>query len=155
MLKDLPLQQKIISDAVASFEKEEDVLAAVLVGSLSSGSGDSISDADILIITTNHFHTKVDHCFAQFEAEKSIFHSFQHQAHQWAFKKYIFDDFTSAEIHCIDKGSDFKLSKPYKVLFDKTNIISTKRTEAPPPKHEDFPAYQFGGEGLMWDTGSV
>lgn len=58
---------------------------------------------------------------------------------------------TSAEIHCLDLEEPFMLSKPYKVLFDKSDIVTSRLTDAPAPKHKDFPAYTSGDQGLIWE----
>ncbi len=44
----LDKQEALIKDTVTSFQESPDVLAAVLVGSLAGGTGDRVSDADIV-----------------------------------------------------------------------------------------------------------
>lgn len=67
------------------------------------------------------------------------------------FKKYIFTDLTSAEIHCLDVSEPFQLAQPFLVLFDKAGIVPARVTDEPAPKHENFPVYTSGDEGLMWE----
>ena len=37
------------------------------------------------------------------------------------------------------------------MLFDKTGAVESRLTDAPAPKHEDFPAYKNGDQGLIWE----
>lgn len=67
------------------------------------------------------------------------------------FKKYIFDDCTSAEIHCADLMEAFEIARPFRILFDKDDIVASKLTDQPAPAHEDFPAYEHGDSGLIWE----
>lgn len=69
----LPLQQALIESACAAFASEQDVIAAVIVGSLAAGKGDRVSDADIVVFTQHGFHRSAASCFARFEAGKDIF----------------------------------------------------------------------------------
>ena len=151
-LEHLPLQSELVRSACSAFISEHDVVAAVLLGSLASGKGDRVSDADILVFTKNDFHQSAHECFTAFECDKEIFYQLDgfHNDNAY-FKKYIFNDLTSAEIHCLDLGESFSISKPFKVLFDKKGIIEQRVTDEPAPKHEDFPAYTNGDEGLTWE----
>lgn len=73
-IEHLPLQNELVKSASVSFSSEDNVLAAVLLGSLAAGKGDRISDADILIFTQNGFHKIADLCFSNFEAGKEVFY---------------------------------------------------------------------------------
>ncbi|TON38042.1 nucleotidyltransferase domain-containing protein, partial [Vibrio parahaemolyticus] len=55
-LDHLPLQKALVESAYNAFVNEENVIAAVLLGSLSSGKGDRVSDADVVVFTKNNFH---------------------------------------------------------------------------------------------------
>ncbi|MGY5822090.1 hypothetical protein [Vibrio chemaguriensis] len=151
-LEHLPRQKALVESAYDAFYSEKDVVAAVLLGSLSSGQGDRISDADVVVFTQNNFHKASEPCFTQFEANKDIFYLLEGEHNENAcFKKYIFNDLTSAEIHCLDLCEPFKLSKPFKTLFDKADVIAGMVTDEPAPKHEDFPVYTSGDQGLIWE----
>jgi hypothetical protein len=148
----LPLQQALIESACAAFASEQDVIAAVLVGSLAAGKGDRVSDADIVVFTQHGFHRSAASCFARFEAGKDIFYCLSGDHNEQAmFKKYIFTDLTSAEIHCLDVSEPFQLAQPFMVLFDKVDIVPARVTDEPAPKHENFPVYTSGDEGLIWE----
>ncbi|HHX8438736.1 MULTISPECIES: hypothetical protein [Vibrio] len=151
-LEHLPRQKALVESAYDAFYSEKDVVAAVLLGSLSSGKGDRISDADIVVFTQNNFHKALEPCFTHFEANKDIFYRLEGEHNENAcFKKYIFNDLTSAEIHCLDLCEPFKLSKPFKTLFDKADVTAGMVTDEPAPKHEDFPVYTSGDQGLIWE----
>ncbi|WP_070971636.1 hypothetical protein [Vibrio sonorensis] len=151
-LEHLPLQSKLVRSACAAFVTEEDVVAAVLLGSLAAGGGDRVSDADIIVFTKNGFHKSAEKCFSAFEYGKEIFYQLNgfHSDNAY-FKKYIFNDLTSAEIHFLDLSESFGISKPFKVLFDKNGVVEQRLTDEPAPKHENFPAYTYGDEGLTWE----
>ncbi|MCA3912547.1 nucleotidyltransferase domain-containing protein [Vibrio vulnificus] len=151
-LEHLPLQSELVLSVCSAFISENDVVAAVLLGSLAAGKGDRVSDADIIVFTKNSFHKSTNKCFSVFECDKEIFYLLDgfHNDNAY-FKKYIFNDLTSAEIHCLDLNESFSISKPFKVLFDKAGIIGQRVTDEPAPKHEDFPAYTSGDEGLTWE----
>ncbi|WP_028023323.1 nucleotidyltransferase domain-containing protein [Enterovibrio calviensis] len=153
-LEHLPLQEKLVESVYSAFHPERDVVAAVLLGSLASGTGDRVSDADILVFTENNYHKAASPSFSRFESGKDIFYSFAdfHDSNKNGyFKKYIFNDMSSAEIHCLDVSEDFGISHPFKILFDKLDIVEGRLTDAPPPRHEDFPAYYRGDDGLIWE----
>lgn len=151
-LDHLPLQYELVHSTCAAFMPEEDVLAAVLLGSLAGGTGDRVSDADIVIFTQHGFHKSAQSCFSAFEAGKEIFYGLDgfHNDNAY-FKKYIFNDLTSAEIHCVDLCEPFKIAKPFKVLFDKAGVIEPRLTDEIPPKHETFPVYANGDAGITWE----
>ncbi|TOG61787.1 nucleotidyltransferase domain-containing protein, partial [Vibrio parahaemolyticus] len=69
-LENLPLQNELVKSACSAFISEDNVVAAVLLGSLASGKGDRVSDADILILTQNEFHKSTQECFSAFERGK-------------------------------------------------------------------------------------
>lgn len=151
-IEHLPLQAELVKSAVAAFSSQENVVAAVLLGSLAGGTGDRVSDADILMFTRDGFHKTAETCFANFESGKDIFYNLDGYHNDNAyFKKYIFTDLTSAEIHCLDVGEPFSISKPFIILFDKTGIVESRLTDDPAPKHEDFPVYTNGDQGLIWE----
>lgn len=152
LLKDLPHQQQLVASSVEVFACHEDVLAGVLVGSLACGTGDRVSDADILFFTRNGFHRQTASSFAAFEAGKAIFYRLIGEHNDKAcFRKYLFEDLTSAEIHCADVAEAISLSQPCVVLFDKAGVVNSKLTDDPAPQHATFPVYPYGDEGLMWE----
>lgn len=151
-LEHLPLQRQLIASCLKAFEKHEDVVAAVLVGSLAGGKGDRISDADILLLTRNAFHKKASHAYQEFESDKAIAYTLTSPINDTAsFRKYLLEDLTSIEIHCVDLEEKVEIAKPFQVLFDKGEVIAARLTDKPAPKHKDFPVYDHGDEGLIWE----
>lgn len=151
-LSHLPLQKQLVDDACSALFTEADVVAMVLLGSLASGKGDRVSDADLLIFTQNNFHASKAPQFSWLDLAKECFYSFDgfHNSNAY-FKKYLFTDLSSAELQFLDVCEPFDISKPYRILFDKQNIIPPRLTDEPAPKHADFSAYEYGDKGLIWE----
>lgn len=151
-LDHLPLQKQLAQSACSALSCEDNVVAAVLLGSLAAGRGDRVSDADIIAFTKNDFHQSASSCITNFEVDKEIFYCLDGcHSEKTFFRKYIFTDLTSAEIHFLDWSEPFSISKPFKVLFDKCDIVTGRLTDEPAPKHEDSPVYKDGDEGLIWE----
>jgi len=148
----LPLHQKLVESAYEAFVSESRVRAIVLVGSLVSGKGDRVSDADIVVFTCDSYHQQSADAYRRFEADKEVIYFFEnHGPGLTKFRKYLFGDLTSAEIHCMDLSAPFRLSDPFQVLIDKDGVVAERTTDAPPISHEDFPAYENGDMGLIWE----
>lgn len=151
-LEGLPLQKQLVDAVAAALFAEADVVAAVLLGSLASGKGDRVSDADVVAFTHNEFHVRVAPNFVWLTSEKEVFYELEDFHNENAyFKKYIFSDLTSAEIHYVDIKESFDVSEPYRLLFDKRDVIKSRLTGRPAPKHEDFEVYTSGDKGLIWE----
>lgn len=152
LLASLPHQQAILDAFINSFEPEPDVVAAVLLGSLAGGSGDRLSDADLMVFTQNDFHRRSDAAYQRFEQQFEILYRLEGDHNERArYKKYLFGDCTSAEIHCADVSEPFDIARPFQVLFDKTDVVTPRLTDQPAPAHEDFPVYEQGDAGLIWE----
>ncbi|PTY37978.1 hypothetical protein BGP77_16080 [Saccharospirillum sp. MSK14-1] len=151
-LSHLPHQQRLLEHFINTFEPEPDVVAAVLLGSLAGGSGDRLSDLDLMVFTRNDFHRNSHAAHTRFEQPFTIFYRLDGNHNERAcFKKYLFDDCASAEIHCADLSEPFDIARPYQVLFDKDDIVSARLTDKPAPTHEDFAVYEHGDAGLIWE----
>ncbi|MZI93204.1 hypothetical protein F9817_08345 [Vibrio sp. CAIM 722] len=151
-LDHLPLQHALVDSVTEAFIHEPDVIAAVLLGSLAAGTGDRVSDADVIVFTQNEFHRCAQEALAKFEQSKDIFYQLEgHHNDLATFKKYIFTDLTSAEIHCADVNEPFLIAKPYQILFDHQGIVEHRLTDEPAPTHDQFEAYTNGDDGLLWE----
>jgi len=151
-LNHLPHQQRLLDQFIKAFEPEADVVAAVLLGSLAGGSGDRLSDLDLMVFTCNGFHQQSADAHQRFEQAFTVLYRLEGDHNERAaFKKYIFDDCTSAEIHCADLSEPFEIARPFQVLFDKADIIDERLTDQPAPAHEDFAVYEKGDAGLIWE----
>lgn len=152
MLSRLPHQKAILDAFLASFEPEPEVVAAVLLGSLADGRGDRLSDADLMVFTRNDFHRRSEPLYQQFEQSFQVLYRLEGDHNERAcFKKYIFDDCTSAEIHCADLSEPFEISRPFHILFDKGDVVRHRLTDQPAPAHQDFAVYENGDAGLIWE----
>ncbi|MEP1209269.1 MAG: nucleotidyltransferase domain-containing protein [Rhizobiaceae bacterium] len=151
-LAHLPLHKKLVQSAYDAFANEAKVRAIVLVGSLVAGRGDRVSDADIVVFTCNDYHRHSGDGYKRFEAGKEIIYTLESDGRgPTTFRKYLFGDLTSAEIHCMDLSAPLRLSKPFEILIDKDRLVPERTTDAPPIKHEDFPVYDNGDAGLIWE----
>lgn len=151
-LTHLPHQQRLLEHFIKTFEPEPDVVAAVLLGSLAGGTGDRLSDLDLMVFTRNGFHRHSAATHQRFEQGVTILYRLEGDHNERAcFKKYIFDDCTSAEIHCADLSEPFEIARPYQVLFDKDDIVAARLTDKPAPAHKDFAVYEKGDAGLVWE----
>jgi len=68
-----------------------------------------------------------------------------------SFRKYVYLDFASCELHAFDLPTDFKLRRPYIAVWDPRNLLETCVVEGEAPGQEEFDAYQHGDEGLVWE----
>lgn len=151
-LSHLPHQQSLLNHFMQIFEPEPDVVAAVLLGSLAGGTGDRLSDLDLMVFTRNGFHRHSAATHQRFEQAFTILYRLEGDHNERAcFKKYIFDDCTSAEIHCADLSEPFEIARPYQILFDKDDIVAARLTDQAAPAHEEFAVYEKGDAGLIWE----
>lgn len=128
------------------------VIAAVLLGSLAGGSGDRLSDLDLMVFTRHGFHRHSETVYKEFEQAFNVLYRLEGEHNQRAcFKKYIFDDCTSTEIHCADLSEPFAIARPFQILFDKTNVVAQQLTDQPAPRHENFAVYEHNNAGLIWE----
>lgn len=151
-LHSLPHQQRCLDVFIRTFEPEPDVIAAVLLGSLAGGTGDRLSDADLLVFTRNGLHQQCDPLFEAFEQQMDVLYQLNGDHNSQAvFRKYIFADCTSAEIHCADREEPFEIARPYITLFDKIGIVAQRLSDADAPSHQDFTVNEWGDDGLIWE----
>jgi hypothetical protein len=127
-------------------------LALGLVGSYAKGCGDRISDLDLVALTVEG--TAQDFIGKAHEAldngEILNWYAGTHGS-RGRFRKYIYLDFASCELHAFDLPTDFKLRRPYIPVWDPQNLLETCVVEGEPPGQEEFDAYQHGDEGLVWE----
>ncbi len=67
------------------------------------------------------------------------------------FRKYVYLDFSSCEIHAFGVPTTFKLRRPFVAVWDPGDFLSGLVTDEPPPRHEEFDAYPRGDAGLIWE----
>ena len=141
-----------VRDLVALAEHEPSVLAIFLVGSYAKGLGDRVSDLDLVAIAApGHVELVLDAAHRVLESG-DVLHQFtgQHPA-GGAFRKTVYLDFSSVEFHVFDPSTVFRLKRPYLAVWDPSNLAPSYVVDGEPIRHEDFAAYEYGDEGLIWE----
>jgi predicted nucleotidyltransferase len=127
--------------------------ALVLVGSYAAGRGNRLSDLDLiawaspgaastLMAQARHILTAAEPVLDRFDG--------QHGEHG-RFSKWVYLDFSSVELHVFELGGPLLLKRPYLVVWDPQQLARTLEIAGPPVRHEDFQAYEYGDEGLVWE----
>lgn len=129
--------------------------ASIIVGSFAKGCPDRLSDIDLITFVEEEDGQKAFNILTKQEPYPVI-HAFEgvHESKFW-YKKYIFDNFVSAEIHIAAKTTSFKLRKPFISLFDHDNFLKSILEDGEAPHHEDFPALSLGENGLAWELHDI
>ena len=68
-----------------------------------------------------------------------------------SFWKLVYLDFSSVEFHVFEPDTTFRLKRPYISVWDPTNLLISLLAEGEPIRPEDFAAYEYGDEGLIWE----
>jgi hypothetical protein len=127
-------------------------LALCLVGSYAKGCGDRVSDLDLAAFVLDG---RADEFIEQAHEVLAVDELLDQYAGAYGsrgrFRKYVFLDFTSCELHAFSVPTDFRLRRPFIAVWDPSDFLSGLVVEGEPPKHEDFDAYQHGDEGLIWE----
>jgi len=141
-----------IRDLVALAEREPSVLAIFLVGSYAKGLGDRVSDLDLVAIAAPGHSELVLDAGHQVLRSSDVLHQFTgRHAADGAFWKMVYLDFSSVEFHVFDPSTVFRLKHPYLTVWDPSNLSPSYVVGGEPIRHEDFAAYEYGDEGLIWD----
>lgn len=141
-----------IRDLVALAEREPSVLAIFLVGSYAKGLGDRVSDLDLVTIAAPGHSELVLDAGHQVLHSSDVLHQFAgRHAAGGAFWKMVYLDFSSVEFHVFDSSTNFRLKHPYLTVWDPSTLSPSYVVDGEPIRHEDFAAYEYGDEGLIWD----
>jgi hypothetical protein len=121
----------------------------VLVGSYAKGTGDRVSDLDLVAFVregaAQEFLRSADAVLDNGE----VLHSYGgDQGARGAFRKLVYLDFASCELHAFNLPTDFVLRRPYIVLWDPQNCVAGLVGAGDPIRHEDFEPYPHGDDGL-------
>jgi predicted nucleotidyltransferase len=137
---------------VALAESDPRVLAIFLVGSYAKGIGDRISDLDLVAIASSGESDCVLEAAHEVLSRAEVLNRF-HGTHAagGAFWKLVYLDFSSVVFHVFEPNTEFKLKRPYLSVWDPTNLLQSYVVDGEPGRHEDFPGYQYGDEGLIWE----
>jgi predicted nucleotidyltransferase len=133
-------------------ENEPNILAICLVGSYAKGVGDRVSDLDLVGIATPEASESVLRQAYDALSKADVLNQFtgKHSA-GGAFWKIVYLDFSSVEFHVFEPGTKFRLKRPYLSVWDPTDLLQTYVVDGEPVRHEDFAAYEYGDEGLIWE----
>ncbi len=124
--------------------------AAVIVGSFAKGKPDRVSDIDLVVIVDDKNGKKSFDIIDSKKCFQEVYSYKGEDSGKFYFKKMIFENFVSAEIHICEKSSEFRLKRPYITLFDHDNFLNSITENGEAPKHEDFPALSTGGDEMGW-----
>lgn len=129
-----------------------DLQALFLVGSYARGTGDRLSDLDLVAIAAPGRQAAVLAAAHELLARSEVLNQFcgQHAA-GGAFCKLVYLDFCSVEFHVFEPGTLFRLKRPYLSLWDPGNLLPALVVDGEPIRHEDFAAYEYGDAGLIWE----
>ncbi len=141
-----------LADLVTLAENEPNILAICLVGSYAKGVGDRVSDLDLVGIATPEASESVLRQAYDALSKADVLNQFtgKHSA-GGAFWKIVYLDFSSVEFHVFEPGTKFRLKRPYLSVWDPTDLLQTYVVDGEPVRHEDFAAYEYGDEGLIWE----
>jgi predicted nucleotidyltransferase len=128
------------------------ILAIFLVGSYARGIGDRVSDLDLVAIAAHGESDSALRAAHNVLSDAEVLNQFtgRHSA-GGAFWKLVYLDFSSVEFHVFEPGTKFKLKRPYLSVWDPNNLVEAYVVDGQPVRHEDFAAYEYGDEGLIWE----
>jgi hypothetical protein len=125
--------------------------AIALVGSYAKGSGDRISDLDLVAFTAAGHCQDFSDAAHRFLASPQVLDGFGGTHPTGTFRKYVYLDFSSCELHAFDLPSPFRLRHPYRPVWDPDGLLAQQVVDGAPVRHEDFVAYEHGDAGLIWE----
>ncbi len=141
-----------IDGLLALAQQNPACVGLALVGSYAQGRGDRVSDLDLVAFVRDadarDFLRSADAVLDNGE----LLHSYARMEDaQRAFRKLVYLDFASCELHVFALPTTFVLRRPYLALWDPQGILATLVGEGAPIRHEDFEAYPDGDDGLVWE----
>ena len=141
-----------LTNLVALAEVDPRLLAIVLVGSYAKGVGDRLSDLDLVAIAAQGQGDSVLQAAHEVLGHTEVLNQFSGEhSSGGSFWKLVYFDFSSVEFHVFEPDTEFRLKRPYISVWDPTNLLPAYVVEGEPVRHEDFAAYEYGDEGLIWD----
>jgi len=141
-----------LKDLVSLAESDPNLLVLVLVGSYAKGVGDRVSDLDLVAIASSDQGASVLRAAQRLLSHSEVLNQFTgtHPA-GGSFVKLVYLDFSSVEFHVFEQGTLFRLKHPYLSLWDPSNLLASYVAAGEPVRQEDFAAYEYGDEGLIWE----
>jgi predicted nucleotidyltransferase len=141
-----------LADLVALAERDPNLLAVFLVGSYARGSGDRVSDLDLVAIAAPGHGPAVLQAAQDLLGGSNVLNQFTGTYPSGgSFWKLVYLDFSSVEFHVFEPSTAFRLKRPYLPVWDPANLLASYVVDGEPMRHEDFAAYEYGDEGLIWE----
>lgn len=141
-----------LTDLVALAGRDPRLQSMALVGSYAKGSGDRLSDLDLVAIAAPGESEAVLQAAQDLLGQAEVLNRFTgtHGA-GGRFCKLVFLDFSSVEFHVFEPGTAFRLKRPWLSVWDPAQLLPAYEVDGEPIRHEDFAAYEHGDEGLIWE----
>lgn len=141
-----------LADLVSVADASGTCIAIALVGSYAKGSGDRVSDLDlVMFVSEGAGRPMLDKAHDVLMRHPVLDQFAGDHAGGGSFRKYVYLDFSSVELHVVEPQWRFGLRKPYLPVWDPTRMLATRVVTGAPARHEDFPAYEYGDAGLIWE----
>jgi predicted nucleotidyltransferase len=123
-----------------------------LVGSYARGTGDRVSDLDLVAIAEHGKVPAVLGAAYEILGRTDVLNAFTgtHPS-GGSFWKLVYLDFSSVEFHVFAPDTTFRLKRPYRAVWDPKDLLSDYASAGEPIRHADFAAHEYGDEGLIWE----
>lgn len=133
-------------------ESSPDCIGMALVGSFAQGCGDRISDLDLAAFVVAGQEVAFLEKAHELLGGEGVLNEFgQERSGSYAFRKYVYLDFSSCEFHAFSARVPFKLYPPFIALWDPNDFLQTLIVNEAPPSHDSFKPYLGGDEALIWE----
>lgn len=141
-----------VRDLVDLAARDSRLQAIALVGSYAKGVGDRLSDLDLAAFVSPGAAGDVLQAAQALLGRAEVLNRFGgHYGSSGCFCKWVYLDFSSVEFHVFEPESPFRLRRPWLPLWDPQQLLQHLEVEGEPIRHEDFAAYEYGDDGLIWE----
>jgi predicted nucleotidyltransferase len=141
-------------EALHGLARQEPGLRALfLVGSFAKGTGNRISDLDLVALVDDGQQQRIlDLAEPHLGAATLQLDRFTGRHREiGAFRKYVYLDFSSVELHAFGISAGFRLYRPYLTIWDPEKLAAACAADGEALRHEDFEPYEYGDAGLIWE----
>ena len=141
-----------LADLISLAQRDSTILAMFLVGSYARGTGDRVSDLDLVAIAAPGHEQSLLRIAHSLLAKGEVLSQFNgSHSEGGGFWKLVFLDFSTVEFHVFAPPTKFRLKRPYLTVWDPSDLLLSYVADGDPIRHEDFEAYAYGDEGLIWE----
>ncbi len=127
-------------------------VALALVGSFAQGCGDRISDLDLAAFVDEGHEVDFLEAAREFLGAEEVLNEFgQNRTGGYAFRKYVYLDFSSCELHVFSSRLPYKIYQPFIAVWDPKGFLQKLVVKESPPSHDTFQSYSGGDDGLVWE----